>query len=136
LKEFLSSCAIKFTITIWFSTTRRNFSRHSKIIKERTGVHLESSRIIDQVICLKNEHFFLEKLEKLILHKNLNTFFGIFLSTNYENTLLVDDTLYKRLFNPPFNAIFLETFYGSQADGDYLFGTVLPYLEASHFSKM
>jgi len=51
----------------------------------------------------------------------------------YENTLFVDETLYKSLFNLPFNAIFLETFYKSQANGDYLFKTIFLYLEALHF---
>jgi hypothetical protein len=45
---------------------------------------------------------------------------------NYENTSLVDDTPYNSLFNPPFNAIFLEMFYGSLTYGDYLLGTILP----------
>jgi hypothetical protein len=49
---------------------------------------------------------------------------------NNENTLLIDDTPYKSLFNPPFNAIFLEVFYEPQANDDfYLLGIVLPYME-------
>jgi hypothetical protein len=37
----------------------------------------------------------------------LNAFFRLFLGTNYENALLIDDMLYKSLFNPPSSAIFL-----------------------------
>jgi len=136
LKKFLFSCVIKFIAYIWFSEMRRNFSKHSVLIKKRTNVYLKSARIVDQAICFKNEHFSPKKLEKHVLHKNLNTVFGVFFGTNYANTLLVNDTPYKSLFNPPLNAIFLETFYWSQADGDYLFGIVFPYLEALHFSKM
>jgi hypothetical protein len=33
---------------------------------------------------------------------------------------------YKSLFNPPFNAIVFEMFYGSQSYGDYLLKIVLP----------
>jgi len=109
---------------------RRNFSRHLETIREGTSVHLDFSRIVDQALCFKNEHFLLKKPKKPILHKNLNTFFTIFLGTNYENTLLVDDMPYKSLFSPPFNAIFLERFYGSKVDGDYLFETIFLYLEA------
>lgn len=105
---------------------KRNFSNNLEIIKERIGVHLESSRIVDQMLCLKNEHFLPKKLKKHIFHKNLNAFFGVFHGTNYENTSLIDDMPYKSLFNPPFNAIFFETFYGSQSYGDYLLKTVLP----------
>jgi hypothetical protein len=57
LKKFLSSCATKFIMYIWFSTMKRKFSNNLEIIKERIVVHLESSRIVDQVLCLKNEHF-------------------------------------------------------------------------------
>ncbi len=93
---------------------------------ERIGVHLKSSKIVDQTLCFKNEHFLPEK------PKNQMTFFGVFPSTKYENTLLVNDMPYKSLFNLPFNAIFLETFYKSQVDGDYLLKTVFLYLEALH----
>jgi len=126
LRKFLSSCATKFIMYIWFSTMKRNFSNHLEIIKERISVHLESSRIVDQVLCLKNEHFLPKKPEKHVFHKNVNAFFGVFPGTNYENTSLRDDTAYKSLFNPPFNAIVFEMFYGSQSYGDYLFKTVLP----------
>jgi hypothetical protein len=101
---------------------RKFFSRHLEIIKERINVHLKSSRIINQNLCLKNEHFL---LKKLVFHKNLYSFFDIFPSTNYENTLFVNDTPYKSLFNPPFIAIFLETFYEPQINNDYLLKIVL-----------
>ncbi len=44
----------------------------------------------------------------------------MFPCTNYGNTLLVNDTHHKSMFNPPFNAIFLQTFYSSATDGNYL----------------
>ncbi len=43
---------------------------------------------------------------------------------------------YKSLFNPPFSAIFFEMFYGSHSDANYLFQTILPYLESVHSFKM
>jgi hypothetical protein len=95
LKEFFYSCATKFTVYIWSFAIRRNFSKHLEIIKEGIGVHLESSKIVDHELCFKNEHFLFEKPKKTILHKNLNAFFGVFRGMNYENTLLVDDMLYK-----------------------------------------
>jgi hypothetical protein len=73
------------------------------------------------------------KSPKSLFSKNLHAFFDVFLGMKYENTLFVDETLYKSLFNLPFNAIFLETFYRSQANGDYLFKTIFLYLEALHF---
>jgi hypothetical protein len=91
---------------------KRNFSTQ-ETIRERIGVHLESSKVIDQALCFKNEHFLPKKPKKHVFHKNLKGFFDVFFGMNYENTLLVDDMLYKSLFNPPFNAIFKKTLYGS-----------------------
>ncbi len=91
---------------VWFSTTKRNFSSHLEIIRERIGIHLEFSRIVDQALCFENEHFLPKKPKKHVFHKNLNAFFGVVLNMNYENALFIDDTPYKSLFNLPFNAIF------------------------------
>jgi len=59
---------------------------------------------------------------------------GVFPRMNYENTLLVDDTPYKSLFNPPFNVIFPKMLYKTLTNGDYLLRIVLPYLETLHSS--
>jgi hypothetical protein len=85
LREFLSSYAAKFNVYIWSFTMRRNFSKHLEIIRERSGGHLDPSRIVHQALLLKNEHFL---LKKPILHENLNAFFSIFPNTNCENTCL------------------------------------------------
>jgi hypothetical protein len=48
-----------------------------------------------------------------------------------ENTLLIDNTLCKSLFNGPFNAIFFKTSDNFVKDNNnYLLGAILPYLEA------
>ncbi len=78
----------------------------------------------------------LEKSDKPIFHKNLFNFFVQLLGMTFENTLLIGDMLHKSLFNPPFSAIFFETFYGSHSDTNYLLQTVLPYLGSLHLSKM
>jgi hypothetical protein len=104
LKIFLCTCVNKFIIYIW-SFAMRNFARDLEIIKEKTIVFLPSSRIIDQMLCFRNEHFLPKRLEKLVFYKNLDNFFHMFLSTNYGNTLLVHDTPHKNMFNPPFSAI-------------------------------
>jgi hypothetical protein len=46
-RECLSSCATNFTMYIWYSTTRRKFSKHLEIIRERIDVHIKSLRIVD-----------------------------------------------------------------------------------------
>jgi hypothetical protein len=115
---------------------KRNFSRHLNIITEKISILLPTLRILDQTLCFRNDHFLLEKLDKPVFHKNLKDFFCLFISTTFENTLLVDDTLHKIMFNPPCSAIFFETFYGSPTNDNYLFNIVLPYLELLNSFKM
>jgi hypothetical protein len=115
---------------------KRNFSRHLELIIKKIGVLLLSSRIVDQMFCLKNDHFLFEKLDKLIFHKNVENFFHLFPGTSFENTLLVDDTPPKGMFNPCFNVIFFDTFCGSNTNSNYLFGMVFPYLESLYSSRM
>jgi hypothetical protein len=86
-KEFLSTCVKTFMVYIWSLAMKRNFSRHLKIIVEKTGVRLLSSKIVDQLFCLKNDHFSLEKLDKPIFHRNLFNFFVQFFGMTFENTL-------------------------------------------------
>jgi hypothetical protein len=58
-------------------------------------------------------------------------FFTKYSDVRVENTLLVDNTMYKSLFNGPFNAIFVKTFDSSiRYKNNYLLGAILPYLEA------
>jgi len=47
LKEFLFTRVNKFTMYIWSSTMKRNFSRHLDIIVEKTSVFLLSFRILN-----------------------------------------------------------------------------------------
>ncbi len=136
LKDFLLACVIFKIMYIWSSAMRRNFLRHLEIIAKKTNVCFPSFRIVNKSLYLRNDHFLLEKPDKLVFHKNLFDFFVRFPIMTFENTLLIDDMPHKSLFNPPFSAIFFETFYGSQNDSNYLFETILPYLESLHSSKM
>jgi hypothetical protein len=136
LKEFVSTCVKTFMVYIWSSTLKRNFSRHLEIIVEKTSVCLLSFRIVDQSLYFENDHFLPEKSEKPIFHKNLFNFFVQLPSMMFENTSLIDDMPHKSLFNPPFSAIFFETFYKSHNDVNYLLKTVLTYLEYLHSFRM
>jgi hypothetical protein len=46
--------------------------------------------------------------------------------------LLVDDMLYKNMFNDSYNAIFLESFDNLHGDDHYLLALFFPYLENLH----
>ncbi len=92
---------------------RKNFAKHLEIIVEKTSIIFPSSRILDQMLCFRNDQFLYEKFKKPIFHKNLDDFFCFFPSMTFENTLLVDYMLHKSMFNPPFNAMsFMTPFMG------------------------
>jgi hypothetical protein len=135
LKEFLSACVKKIMVYIWSLAMKRNFLRHLDIIIKKIGILLLTSIKLDQILSFKNDHFLSKKSNKPVFHKNLKDFFHLFPSTTFENTLLVNDTLHKNMFNPR-SAIFFEIFYEFPIDNNDLFGIVLPYLELSHSSKM
>jgi hypothetical protein len=84
---------------------------------------------------MKNVHSLSINLDKPIFHKNINVFFSKYHDTHVGNTLLVDDTLYKNMFNEPFNAIFLQSFHNSNKDDNYLLWVILLYLKPFHRSK-
>ncbi len=78
--------------------------------------------------------FFADNLKKLVFQQNLDVFFSRFSNTHVGNTLLVDDTPYKFIFNDLCSAIFLEPWEGLCSDGDYLLSIVLLYLVSLHSS--
>jgi hypothetical protein len=127
LKEFLSDCVKKKTMYIWSLVMKRKVLRHLEIIIEKTGIHLVSFRIVYQSFCFKNDHFLLRKPDMPIFHKSLFDFFIQFLNMTFENTLLVDDMPFRSLFNPPFSAMFFETFYRSNSDDNHLLEIFLPW---------
>ncbi len=133
LKEFLFAYVKEFTVYIWSSTMKKSFSRHLEIITKKIGILFLSCKIVNQTLCFRNYHLL---FEKLVFHKNIEDFFHLFHGTTLENTLLVDDMPHKSMFNPPFSAIFFDTFYGSHVDGNYLLKNVFPYLESLHSSRM
>ncbi len=55
---------------------------------------------------MRNLHFLSDKLNKPIFHKNLDVLFSMFPYTHTSNTLLIDNTPYKNMFNNPYNAFF------------------------------
>jgi len=81
---------------------------------------------------MKNVHYLSINPDKPIFHKNIHVFFSKYHDIHVGNTLLVDDTLYKSMFNEPFNAIFLQSFHNSNKDNTYLLWVILLYLKPFH----
>ncbi len=57
---------------------------------------------------MRNPNFMLDKLDERIFHKNLDVFFSTYFYTHAGNTLLIDDTPYKNMFNGPYIVIFFN----------------------------
>jgi len=62
--------------------------------------------MFDQKFCMRNPHFLLDKLDEPIFHKKFDIFFSTYPHTHVSNTLFVDDTPYKSMFNGLYSAIF------------------------------
>ncbi len=111
-----------------------------KIAKD-TGIENDPQRIINQDLCKISKHFlqFPSKKDyncincpahdKTIYYKNLSNLFLMYLNIHFGNTLLVDDTPYKCCLNPPFNAIFVESYEDLPKEDNYLMKILLLYLK-------
>jgi hypothetical protein len=76
LREFLSSCATKFTMYIWSFVMWKFFSKYLEIIRERTCVHVEFSKIVDQKLCFKMSISSLKSPKSLFCIKTVKHIFG------------------------------------------------------------
>ncbi len=85
---------------------------------------MDPLRVLGQKSFQKNDHFLPSHPKMPIFHKNINVFFLKFPNTHIGNTLFIDDTPYKYIFNDSCNAIFLELFKGACSDRDYLLSTM------------
>jgi hypothetical protein len=65
---------------------------------------------------MQNSHLLLDKPNKPIFHKNLDIYFFAYPNIHIGNTLLIDDTPYKCMFNGLYSAIFLESFDGHHGE--------------------
>jgi hypothetical protein len=75
---------------------------------------------------MQNSHFFLNKPNKPIFHKNLDIFFSTYPYIHVGNMLFINDTLYKSMFNGPYSAIFLESFDGHPWGRSIFVGVCFP----------
>jgi hypothetical protein len=129
LKEFLEKCLMQFQVYIWFATQGHNIYNYLNQIYHKTLISIHASKVLDQIFCMWNPHFLLDKPNKPIFHKNLDVFFSTFPYTRTGNTLLIDDAPYKSKFNNIYNSIFLKSFDGLHGEDQCLLRYVLSYLE-------
>lgn len=133
LKQFGEIFIAQFIVYKWFAAQHHNINNYLDKIQHETRIVVDLARILGKESCTNFFHFLNFNLEKRIFHKNLSFLFSKHSYVHVGNTLLVDDTPYKSLFNGPFNAIYVKSFEKFGRDDNYLLGTILPYMENSSF---
>ncbi|XP_062167688.1 uncharacterized protein LOC133873901 [Alnus glutinosa] len=118
-EEFINFCFEKFEVGIWSSATGLNLNSALDCIME--GLKSKLLFIWDQGQCTDSGFKTLEKKDKPIFFKELKKIWDFYEHYSESNTLLIDDTPYKTLLNPPHTAIFPEEYKADQ-DGDTALG--------------
>ncbi|KAK7295474.1 hypothetical protein RJT34_18383 [Clitoria ternatea] len=127
--EFLSFCFEKFEVGVWSSRTRKNVD---SIINYLMG-NMKKRLLFcwDLSHCTETSFKTLENKHKPLVFKDLRKIWekhdpnlpwekGYF---NETNTLLLDDSPYKALLNPPYNSVFPYTFkFHNQRDNSLAAG--------------
>jgi len=146
LKEFLLRCLEKFIVYIWTSISLAKMNAYLKKITKEMGLEINPQRTMGQNLCKINKHFlqflyktYLNHINRLTFnfkkyHKIFFDFFSRYPNIHLGNTLLVDDTLCKTYLNPPFNAIFVESYEYVPKEDNYLMKVLFMYLKFLHYS--
>ncbi|XP_020234923.1 ubiquitin-like domain-containing CTD phosphatase 1 isoform X3 [Cajanus cajan] len=121
--EFLNFCLEKFEVGVWSSRTKKNID---SIIDYLMG-NMKQRLLFcwDLSHCTETSFKTLENKYKPVVFKDLRKIWDKHDSNlpwekgyyNESNTLLLDDSPYKALLNPPCNSVFPHTFkFQSQSD--------------------
>ncbi|WJX80795.1 hypothetical protein P8452_63749 [Trifolium repens] len=127
--EFLNFCFERFEVAVWSSRTKKNVDC---VIDYMMG-DMKQKLIFywDHSHCTETSFTTLENKHKPLVFKDLRKIWDKYdLNLPWEkgyynesNTLLLDDSPYKALLNPPFNSIFPYTFsYENQTDNSLAAG--------------
>ncbi|XP_014496436.1 ubiquitin-like domain-containing CTD phosphatase 1 isoform X2 [Vigna radiata var. radiata] len=109
--DFLNFCFEKFEVAIWSSRTRKNINYVINYLMGNMKQRLLFSW--DLSYCTKTTFKSLENKHKPIVFKDLRKIWDLPWKNGYyneSNTLLLDDSPYKALLNPPCNSVFPHTF--------------------------
>ncbi|QCE12681.1 hypothetical protein DEO72_LG10g3929 [Vigna unguiculata] len=122
--DFLNFCFEKFEVAIWSSRTRKNINR---VLDHLMGRKMRNRFLFcwDLSYCTKTSFKTLENKYKPLVFKDLRKIWEKYDSKlpwekgyyNESNTLLLDDSPYKALLNPPCNSVFPQSFdFQNQSD--------------------
>ncbi|KAG0608946.1 hypothetical protein M758_8G145700 [Ceratodon purpureus] len=126
--SFLNFCFENFHVGVWSSMMEANVRKSLDYICK--GMQHKFMFVMHQGDCTntglrnpqkKKSPLFLKELAKVWSRFPHGQF-------NETNTLLIDDTPYKTLWNPPFTAIFPEAYWYNERDS-FLKGTLTEYLK-------
>ncbi|XP_057444839.1 uncharacterized protein LOC130737086 [Lotus japonicus] len=107
-REFLKFCFEKFVVAIWSSKMSDNVEKLVEFLfQDMKGKLLFCW---DHSYCTSSGVHAPTQLSKEMVFKDLNKVWDQFDDYNAKNTLLVDDSPYKALLNPPHTAVFPDTY--------------------------
>ncbi|CAA0822829.1 Haloacid dehalogenase-like hydrolase (HAD) superfamily protein [Striga hermonthica] len=116
--QFLELCLSKFFVAIWSSKMSKHVDPVLKEMSKKMGKQLpeELKFVWGQDKCEMTSSFLKDNPQKPVMFKKLEKVWREFESYDTTNTVLVDDSPYKSILNPPHNAIFPKTYDGSVHD--------------------
>ena len=126
---FLQFCFENFHVGIWSSMMESNVHKVLDYIYRSSSWKHQFAFVMHQKDCTNTGFKNPEKRQQPLFLKNLKKVWARFRpgEFNEENTLLIDDTPYKALHNPPHTAIFPEAYMYDEAD-TFLMGPLREFL--------
>jgi hypothetical protein len=126
--DFLKFCFQNFHVGVWSSANQRNVQQAVNFVFKNMKPMLEF--IWHQADCSNTGIDHPEIVGKPVFLKELSKLWNRFGGGkfNASNTLLIDDTPYKAIRNPPFTAIFPHP-YTHDFNDDFLLGPLRKFLE-------
>lgn len=127
--DFIDFCFERFEVGIWSSKIRKNVDL---VVDYLLGTKKHKLLFSwDATNCTSTKCNTLENKNKPIVFKELIKLWDKYKGQyNESNTLLLDDTPYKALLNPPYTAIFPCSYKYLKKDDNLLGGDLRVYLEA------
>ncbi|CAA7041956.1 unnamed protein product [Microthlaspi erraticum] len=108
LEEFLNFCFENFEVAVWSSRNPNNVERISEFLLG----DLKSKLLFcwDMSHCARTNSGCLENQNKVIVFKELSIIWKRYGDFDETNTVLLDDSPYKALLNPPYTSIFPHSY--------------------------
>ena len=137
VEDFLKYYWQYFEVYFWSCCQKKKMVKIMSKVEAETGRFVPSNRLLPQEECTVSKYWDPKNSQKPFFFKDLSIFYCRVPLANDSNTLFIDDSPLKSLFNDQYNPVFPPTFQNSdgQAD-DFLVCRLLPYLDRLRMSHL